>query len=129
MYTTEVKVAVVDDNLDCASSTRDLLELWGFEVKSAYDGKAALDLAREFHPDVMLLDIGLPNVDGYEVARQLRSDPIHNSMVLVAISGYGQPEDREKAYASGFDYHFTKPANMNAIKYILQHVDHVENSN
>ena len=103
------RVLVVDDNRDAAESLTVLLELWGHAVRIANDGPDALALAAEYRPDTVLLDIGLPGMDGYEVARRLRELPGSHSMFLVAVTGYGQDEDRRRAYETGFDHHLTKP--------------------
>ncbi len=103
------RVLVVDDNVDCADSMAELLAICGFEVAIARDGHSALELARGFEPDVILLDIGLPGVDGYEVARRLLSMSGERKPLLVATSGYGQERDRERSRLAGFDYHLVKP--------------------
>jgi two-component system CheB/CheR fusion protein len=103
------RVLVVDDNQDAAESTAVLLRLLGHEVQVAHDGPAALSVVPQFHPDIVLLDIGLPGMDGYEVARALRAQPQLRGLVLVAVTGYGQDEDRRQALAAGFDRHLTKP--------------------
>jgi CheY-like chemotaxis protein len=86
-----------------------LLELQGHSVNSAHDGLTAFDLARELRPSVMLLDIGMPGLNGYELARRLRQEAWGKSIVLVAATGWGQDDDRMRAFASGFDAHLTKP--------------------
>ena len=86
-----------------------LLTLLGHDVKTAHDGPTAIELAREYRPDVVLLDIGLPGMDGYEVARTLKSDNRCKGALLIAISGYGQPEDRRRSHAAGFHHHLVKP--------------------
>ncbi len=104
-----VRVLVVDDNVDAASSLGTLLELDGYEVELAYDGHGAIDAARRFRPDVLLLDIGLPGLNGLQVARELRRDPAFADKLFVALTGYGQAEDRRESRAAGFDHHLTKP--------------------
>ncbi len=103
------RVLVVDDNADAAESLAMLLQLSGHEVRIAYDGPSALEAATGFDPDVAFLDIGLPGMDGYEVARRLRTLPRLGSLRLVAVTGYGQDKDKEAATAAGFDLHVTKP--------------------
>jgi PAS domain S-box-containing protein len=103
------RVLVVDDNVDAAESSALLLRLSGHHVETAHDGPAALERVATFHPSIVLLDIGLPGLDGYEVARRLRSIPDNRSLLLVAITGYGQLSDKERAHAAGFDHHLTKP--------------------
>jgi len=84
-------------------------------VRAVYDGVAALDAARASVPDVMLVDIGLPGMDGYEVVRRVRRDPALAQVVLVALTGYGREEDKAQAMAAGFDYHLVKPVNPDAL--------------
>jgi CheY-like chemotaxis protein len=104
------KVLVVDDNVDAADSLSMMLELSGHEVCTVYDGPAALAALPAFGPQVVLLDIGLPRMDGYEVARRIRSTlPAGRDMLLVALTGWGQAEDKRRAREAGFDQHFTKP--------------------
>nr|WP_259371909.1 response regulator [Caldimonas mangrovi] len=106
-----VRVLIVDDNQDAADSVAVVLSLDGHEVKTVTDGLQALACAPVYQPHVVLLDIGLPGLDGYEVARRLRQMPSTRSALLIALTGYGQQEDREMALQSGFDRHLVKPAN------------------
>jgi PAS domain S-box-containing protein len=106
------RVLVVDDNRDAASSLADLLELQGHEVCVAFDGSEALVMARQQRPQVVLLDIGLPGIDGYEVARRMRDVPGLRDAVLVALTGYGHEEDRRRSREAGFDRHLVKPVNV-----------------
>jgi PAS domain S-box-containing protein len=110
------RVMLVEDNRDAAESMQMLLELLGHEVHVAHDGAAALPLALVHRPDVMLVDIGLPGVDGYEVARRVRGEPSLASTVLVAVTGYGRAEDKQRAVAAGFDRHLTKPVEPDALR-------------
>jgi signal transduction histidine kinase len=103
------RVLVVDDNVDAANSTAALLRLAGHEVAVAYEGAVAVATAPDFRPDIVLLDIGLPVCDGYEVAKALRSQARNGPFILAALTGYGQKEDRKRSRAVGFDYHLTKP--------------------
>jgi two-component system CheB/CheR fusion protein len=103
------RVLVVDDNADAREALRFLLEDEGHRVRTAGDGPTALREAETFRPDVVLLDIGLPGMDGYEVARRLRTRPGSRDSLIVAVSGYGQAEDRERSRAAGFDDHLLKP--------------------
>ncbi len=103
------RVMVVDDNADAAESLALLLEMHGHTVRVEHSGAAALEAAAEWQPDVALLDIGLPGMDGYEIARRLRAEPRSAPLVLVAVSGWGQAEDKQRAKAAGFDGHLTKP--------------------
>lgn len=109
-----VRVLVVDDNEDAANSLATLLEVMGHTVRTAYDGPEALVAADEFVPAVALLDIGLPRLSGYDIARHLR-ERRGAEVVLVAITGWGQEEDRRRAKEAGFDHHFTKPADFDAL--------------
>ncbi len=114
-----LRVLVVDDNKDAAESTGLLLGLSGFEVQLAYDGAAALNTASGFCPDAVLLDIGLPVMDGYEVARRLRAQSWGKQMALIAASGYGQEEDQQRSKEAGFDTHLTKPLDPSHLTEIL----------
>jgi PAS domain S-box-containing protein len=113
------RVVLVEDNPDTAESVKMLLEVRGHRVRVAYDGIAALDATRANVPDVMLVDIGLPGMDGYEVARRVRQDPILRHVVLVALTGYGRDEDKERARAAGFDYHLTKPVDLDTLQGVV----------
>ncbi|MFN3652731.1 MAG: ATP-binding protein [Armatimonadota bacterium] len=104
-----LRVLVVEDNRDAADTLQDLLEIHGHEVHVAFTGAAGVTVAQELRPDVILCDVGLPGKDGYEVARELRANPITASVRLIAVSGYGQLEDRVRAREAGFDLHLTKP--------------------
>jgi PAS domain S-box-containing protein len=103
------RVLVVDDNVDAAESAAMLLRLWGHAVQTAHDGPFALQAARAFRPEIVLLDIGLPGLNGYEVAKQLRAQPWGRGMYLVAMTGFGQDDDKRRSLAAGFDVHLTKP--------------------
>ncbi|MGX2041704.1 hybrid sensor histidine kinase/response regulator [Methylocaldum sp. MU1018] len=109
------RVLVVDDNADIVEGLSILLALEGCEVERAGDGPAALAVAQKFAPDVVLLDIGLPVMDGYEVAQRLRAMPQTEQALLIAISGYGQDQDRHRSFTAGFNHHFTKPVALEDI--------------
>jgi PAS domain S-box-containing protein len=113
------RVLVVDDNVDAAESTAELLELWGHLPRAVYDGPSALAVAAEGF-DVVLLDIGLPGMDGYEVAAALRASPAGQGVLLVAMTGYGQDEDRRRARDVGFDVHLTKPLDPTRLRQIVE---------
>ena len=115
-----LRVLVVDDNADSAETLSLLLELVGYEVSSAHDGEQALEMARELKPDVVLLDIGLPKMNGYDVARHIRREPWGSRPILVAITGWGQTEDKELSSAAGFDHHLVKPVEPDALLKLLQ---------
>jgi CheY-like chemotaxis protein len=104
-----LRILVVDDLRDTADSLAMLLRLRGNEVRAAYDGLEALKIADDFHPEVVVLDIGLPGIDGYETARRMRRQPWAESAILIAVTGWGQEQDRLDAAAAGFDHHFVKP--------------------
>jgi len=103
------RVLIVDDNEDAANSLAMILKLSGYETASVYTAADALERAAAFRPDVVLLDIGLPGMDGYEVAQKLRELPGLRDIRLVAVTGYGQSDDRLRARDAGFDDHLTKP--------------------
>jgi PAS domain S-box-containing protein len=113
------RILVVDDNLSNATSLEVLLRALGQEVHSAHDGRTALEMARRLHPEVMLLDIGLPVMDGYEVARLCRKDPRLEHMTLVAMTGYGKDEDRHRSQQAGFNAHLVKPVNLEDVRQLL----------
>jgi PAS domain S-box-containing protein len=114
------RVLVVDDNVDAANALRYLLQNDGHEVRIANDGPAGLALAREFKPDVLLLDIGLPRLSGYEIAREVRGDPSLSHAVVIAVTGYGQAQDRARSSAAGFHHHLTKPVEFRALQRLLR---------
>jgi signal transduction histidine kinase/CheY-like chemotaxis protein len=106
------RILIIEDNADARESLRTLLEMSGHEVIERADGHSGLEAAATLRPEIALIDIGLPTIDGYEVARRIRSLPGGDAIVLVALTGYGQPEDRSKALAAGFDTHFVKPLDL-----------------
>jgi len=103
------RVLVVEDNLDSAATLREALELEGYDVALAHSGPDGLQAAASFKPDVVLCDVGLPGLDGYEVARRLRADPSARSAILIALTGYASAADKERAHSAGFDLHLAKP--------------------
>jgi signal transduction histidine kinase len=113
------RVLVVDDNVDSAEMVAELVTAWGHETQLAADGLAAIEIAATFRPDVVFLDIGLPGLDGYEVARRLRAMPATSASRIVAVSGYGTAEDRKKTADAGFDAHLTKPVDLAALERLL----------
>ena len=116
------RVLVVDDNVDAAETLAMLLEVSGHAVKKAHEGMSALRLAQAWLPDVMLLDIGLPGLSGYEVAKRVRLDGTLKSAVLIALTGYGQEADRQLSRQAGFDHHLAKRANFAMLEKILDSV-------
>ncbi len=112
------RVLVVDDNTDSADSMALLVNLWGHRACVAYDGPAALQVASEYLPEVVFLDLGLPGMSGYDVARRLRDEPGLGKTLLVAVTGYG-PEDGGRSRDAGFDMHLTKPVDPGVIRELL----------
>ena len=113
------RVLVVDDNDDLARGLARILEFHGHHVRIASDGPAGVEQAKEWRPEFVLLDIGLPGMDGYQVAAVLRQDPITKDAVLIAISGYGQDEDRNRSKQAGFDHHLVKPIRSSEVIKVL----------
>ena len=111
---------VVDDNRDAADSMAVFLELAGFESAVELDGPSAIARTSARMPQVVLLDIGLPGLDGYEVARRLRALPGGDRCLLIALTGYGQQDDRRRAHEAGFDVHLVKPADPDAVVELIQ---------
>lgn len=117
------RILIVEDNQDAAETLGLLLELVGHEVKLAFDGSAALPAAREFRPEVVISDIGLPgDMDGYAVARALREEPVFENLWLIALSGYADEESRRRSAASGFDLHLAKPVDFSALESTLAQI-------
>jgi signal transduction histidine kinase/CheY-like chemotaxis protein len=114
------RILVVEDNPDAAATMRDFLELSGHEVELASSGADGVLAARLFHPEVVLCDIGLPGMDGFEVAAELRRDPSTADVQLIAVTGYGREEDRRRSKAAGFDLHLTKPVDPAQLRQVLQ---------
>jgi PAS domain S-box-containing protein len=114
-----LRVMVVDDNVDAAQMLAALLEVQGHALSVEYDGQGALERARRERPEVLLLDIGLPDMDGYELARRLRAQPESAHATLVALTGYGQRQDREQAHDAGFDHYLVKPADLGEVAEVL----------
>jgi CheY-like chemotaxis protein/anti-sigma regulatory factor (Ser/Thr protein kinase) len=117
------RILVVDDNHSNATSLGVLLHALGQDVEMAYDGPAALELARDRRPDLVLLDIGLPGMDGYEVARRCRQDADLRRIMLVAMTGYGKEEDRRRSQEAGFNAHLVKPVNLEDLQVLLTQPD------
>ncbi|MDQ3038562.1 MAG: PAS domain-containing protein [Pseudomonadota bacterium] len=107
--TTSHRILVVDDNRDGADSLSEMLKMMGNDTRTAYDGQEGVDLAAEFRPDVMLLDIGLPKLNGYEACRRIREQSWGKDVVMIAVTGWGQDEDRRRSRDAGFDLHLVKP--------------------
>src|SRR5262249_47134566 len=117
------RILVVDDGKDCADSLCMLLTLIGYEALAVYDGFQALERTKSFRPDVVVLDSGLPGIDGCEVARRLRALPALQNVLLIALTGYGQEKDRSASFEAGINYHMVKPLDAEVIrKLITAHV-------
>jgi PAS domain S-box-containing protein len=121
-----LRILIVDDNRDAADSLNLLLVSMGQKVCVAYDGQCAISAAKTFKPDVVLLDIGMPQMSGYEVARVLRSDASAAKAVLVAVTGWGQDADRERAKKAGFTYHFVKPIGEETLRSVLTEISEAQ---
>jgi CheY-like chemotaxis protein len=104
------RILVVDDNADAAALLSTTLSIAGHDTRLAHDGPEAMQTAADYRPDVIFLDIGMPTLDGYETARWIREQPWGKDTVLIALTGWGQSEDRRKSAAAGFDHHLVKPA-------------------
>ena len=113
------RILVVDDNIDSAKTLAMLLKVLGAEVHVAHDGPAALAAIEKHRPDVILLDIGMPNMDGCEVAKRIRQQPEFNHVALIALTGWGQEDDRRRTREAGFDHHLIKPADITALQALL----------
>src|SRR6185312_6834802 len=114
------RVLIADDNRDAADSLATLLTLAGHDMRVAYDGLAALSAAREFHPEMALLDIDMPGLDGYTVAEALRAEPWAAQLAIIAITGWGNPQSMRRAEQAGFDAHLVKPVDPDRIRSLLR---------
>lgn len=112
-----MRILIVEDNKDTADSLANLLRIKGHETSVVYNAYKALETAKPYKADIVLLDIGLPDIDGYELVKRLRADDVHS--IFVALTGYGEPEDIEKALDSGFDAHITKPIELDELEHIF----------
>jgi CheY-like chemotaxis protein len=116
------RVLVVDDNEDAATSLALLLKVLGNDVQTAHEGTAALRAFESFQPSVVLLDLGMPGMSGFEVAQHLRALPHFEQVTLVALTGWGQEEDRRRTHEAGFDHHLVKPVNLDALQVLMSDV-------
>lgn len=114
------RILVVDDNRDSADSLARLLQLLGHQTEIAYDGPSAVESADEFRPEVVLLDVGLPGLDGFEVARRIRAQAWGKDLMLIAATGWGQAEDRRRSREAGFDHHMVKPIDLDNLGRLLE---------
>ncbi|WP_439627054.1 PAS domain S-box protein [Gemmata sp.] len=115
-----LRILVVDDNRDAAESVGMLLRIMGNDIRTAHDGQAGVDLAGVFRPDVVLLDIGLPRLNGYEACRRIRGQPWGAGVVLIAVTGWGQEGDRRRSHEAGFDHHMVKPVDPHTLMKLLE---------
>ena len=115
-----LRVLIVDDNLDTAQTMAQLLRITGHKTELAHDGIQALERAREVNPEAVVLDIGLPDMDGFELARRLRNEPCCANAVIIAVTGYGQPEYRQRALKAGCDHHLVKPVDLDELKRLMR---------
>jgi CheY-like chemotaxis protein len=116
---TPLRVLVVDDARDTADTLAYLVSLWGHEVRVAYDGPAALGEALDYGPDIVLMDIGMPGMDGWEAISRLRKQEGARKALCVAVTAYGKEEDRRRSRQAGFDYHLVKPLDPNVLEQLL----------
>ena len=116
---TRPRVLVVDDNCDAAEAVAFYLSLLGANTQAADSGDAAVNAVKEFKPDLIVLDLGMEGMNGYETARHIRALPEGSAATLVALTGWGRPEDVKRSMASGFDYHFVKPNGIEELKELL----------
>jgi two-component system CheB/CheR fusion protein len=123
MLVAPLKILVADDNSDCAGALAELLRDRGHAVREVYDGRAALANALEFQPHVMILDIGMPALNGYQVGRQIRAQAWARDMMLIALSGRGEVTDRIRSQDAGFDYHVIKPMAFEKVAALVERSD------
>jgi CheY-like chemotaxis protein len=114
------RILIVEDHVDTAAGLAQLISAWGHEAHVAHDGHAALELAQRLRPDIVLLDIGLPGMDGYELARALRKGDHGQRAVLVALTGYRDGEDERRLAEAGLDHHLVKPVDLEALELLLR---------
>jgi CheY-like chemotaxis protein len=114
-----LRILIVDDNSDAADSLALLLRIMGNDTRTAYDGLSGTEVAAEFRPEVILLDIGLPKLNGYEACRRIRSEPWGKDVVLIAVTGWGQEKDRQLSREAGFDHHMVKPVDPHDLMKLL----------
>ena len=122
------RILVVDDSADSAETLARVLRAEGHEVQTAYGGQSALEIARATVPEVVMLDLGMPRIDGFEVARRIRQEPVLKDVVLVAITGYGQDEDRRQSQAAGFNAHLVKPLELSGLRSVLDNLSDLPKS-
>ena len=113
------RILIIEDNIDQAESLAALLQLWGYEAQTANEGTAGIVVAETFRPDVVLVDLGLPGISGYEVARRLRAHPELKNVWIVAQTGWGDTTDRRRTSAAGFDHHLLKPLDPEELRAVI----------
>ncbi len=123
-----VRILIVDDNEDAAELLASTLELTGYRTLVVHDGPAALKVIADFAPDIAMLDIGLPVMDGYELARRLRAEPRWAQLRLVAVTGYGQQSDRQRSQEAGFDAHLVKPIDVARLPAVIDELTQASRS-
>ena len=116
------RILIIEDSQDTAETTKLLLKLSGHDVQTAATGVEGLAAAREFCPHVVLCDIAMPGMSGYDVARALRQEPSLGTIYLIAVTGYGRVEDQQQALAAGFDLHLTKPVDIDVLRRVLESI-------
>jgi CheY-like chemotaxis protein/two-component sensor histidine kinase len=121
-----LRILIVDDNQDGADSLAMMLRIMKYDTATAYDGQEGVDVAERLRPDVVLLDIGLPKLNGYEACRRIRGQPWGKSMVLIALTGWGQDRDRRRSHEAGFDHHMVKPVDPDALMRLLAELQAVK---
>jgi CheY-like chemotaxis protein len=121
-----LRILVVDDNRDAAYSLTKLLRLMGNDTRTAYDGQEGVDVAEKLRPDVVVLDIGLPKLNGYQACRRIREQPWGKDIVVIAVTGWGQDEDRRSSQEAGFDHHMVKPVDPQELMKLLAGFQHVK---
>jgi CheY-like chemotaxis protein len=109
------RILLVEDHPEVAAAQALLLKALGYQVQTAHDGQTAIDMAKSLLPDIAVVDIGLPGIDGYQVAESLRGDPATSAIRLIALTAYGSAEDRQKSMHSGFEAHLVKPASIDQL--------------
>jgi CheY-like chemotaxis protein len=114
---------IVDDNIDAAQTLSSLLEIAGHQTMVAHDGYQGLQITEQFNPEVIFLDIGMPGMNGYEVARAVRKTPGMETVIIIALTGWGAEQDRELSKEAGFDAHLTKPASLASVNLLLSKID------
>ena len=114
-----LRILIVDDNKDGADSLAMVLKMMGNDARTAYDGQEGVELAEEFRPEVVLFDIGMPKLNGYEACRLIRKQPWGRKVIVIAVTGWGQGDDRQRSHDAGFDHHMVKPVNPQALMKML----------